>query len=230
VFTPKSVVSPGRSDVPLDHLTVRRRVQLGIPTALPITQHELEQDKYLANAFSSRNDLRFCLLRITPTFHEGRGGAIAEAYVEVKLESQGDAVTAPPKVWSMRPLAVAEKLNFSRNIKGSGGTNASGASVNIDTSFKKHEPFITAYGIQSSSAYWKFSKTHGHEIRGSHTLEMVVCLPKEHNAEALIEIYGITRRRKFGLVPIRGDMGTESCNMTLLADAIEQVPIMREHE
>jgi hypothetical protein len=206
-------------------LTVMRRVQLGVPTMLPITQSELESDKYLANAVAARKDLYFCLIRITPTFHEGNGGTIVQAFVEVKLKTRGRQAIYP-KVWSMNPEVVEEKGNRSRQLTGSGGPSPGRATLSFDSSYDKYEPFITAYGLQSSSAYWKFTKTRGREIRGSHTLEMVVCIPWGCAAEAIINIYALTRKRRFGLVPIRSNIDDDSCRITLPAETVEQVPVL----
>jgi len=201
--------------------TMPGRFQLGIPTTLPITTSELANDKNLANAVSSREDFNFCLIRITPTFHEGKGGTIVQAYVEVKLEVR-DKHGAPPKVWSMNPDIIEDKTNRSRQVGGSGGVKPAQASVGFDVSYERHEPFIIAYGLQSSSAYWKFTKTRGREIRGSHSLELIACIPSGYFAEAVIKIYGMTRKRRFGLVPILADADNESCRISLPSKIIAQ--------
>lgn len=205
--------------------TMHGRLELGVPTALPITPSELTSDKNLANAVSSREDFSFCLIRITPTFHEGQGGTIVQAYVEVKLEVRENH-GMPPKVWSMNPDSVEDKTNRSRQVAGSGGGGPAKASVGFDVSYDRYEPFIVAYGLQSSSAYWKFTKTRGREIRGSHSLELIACIPSGYFAEAIIQIYGMTRKRRFGLVPVLADVDNESCRISLPSNVIARMTVL----
>ena len=205
-----------------------RRVQLGMPTRLPITQRELDTVKHLANAISSDSDSQFCLLRITPTFHEGKGAVIAEAYVRVQLETRGQRPQEPPKVWWMQPGSVEDTLSRSRSVQGSGGVKPVQASVAFGTSYEKYEPLIVAYGLQCSAAYWKFTKTRGRDIRGSHELEMVVWLPEACRADALIEVYATERKRKFGFMSMHGDVGTDWCSITLSQDDVQHAQIPQE--
>jgi hypothetical protein len=205
--------------------TITRRVQLGSPTQLPVTQRELETVRYLASAASCSDGSRFCLLRITPTFHEGKGGVIEEGFVRVTLETPGQRLPESPKVWWMRPGNIEEATTRSRNIRGASNVAPIQAGVTFGTSYEKHDPFIVAYGLQCPTAYWKFTRTRGRDIRGSHELEMVIWIPGECETEALIEIHATARIRKFGMVPVRGNLDNDSYSIALLQKDIQHTQI-----
>ena len=211
---------------------VRRRIELGEPTPLPITQHEIETIPKLFNALANGDEWEFCVLRITPTFHDGEKYKLSEARVLVNLETPGRELPGDqqPKVWWMEPGSVVRKVHHSRSVQVNPGGSRLGGSLGLGADYDEDEPFILAYGTQCPSAYWKFMKTRGRSIMGSHELTMVVRLRRGHHVEALIEIDGTCLKRRFGVIRAPSDAGNDRRSITLSPNAIRQAKINYIHE
>ncbi len=225
---PTGRASDSGAEVPADgSQVVRRRIELGRPISLPISQREIETVPKLLNALTDDDHWDFCLLRITPTFHDGEKYSFTEARVLVNLETPGKRLPddQQPKVWWMEPGSVVRKIHHSRNVQVKPSGSHLGGGLGLSSDYDEDEPFILAYGTQCSSAYWKFMKTRGRSIRGSHELTMVVRLLRGYRVAALIEIDGKCLKRKFGIMRSRDDAGNDRRSITLSPNAIRQARI-----
>jgi DNA-binding helix-hairpin-helix protein with protein kinase domain len=216
--------SPGTEALPKGQQGLQRRIELGA-SRLRITHRDIETVPKLYNAMADGDEWDFCLLRVTPTFHDGTKYRFAEAYVWVRLETPGQSWPDDrrPIAWWMEPGSVVRKVHHSRNIQVSPNGPYVGGNVGLGSDYEEDEPFILAYGTQCPAAYWKFMKTRGRAIRGSHELTMVVRMPKGCHTQALIEMNGTVFKRRLGVLPTRSDAG--SCNVVLPPRAIREAKI-----
>lgn len=225
---PPATDSPTLEEVvpPREHV-VERKIELGRPTRLPITRSEIENIPELYNAVSDGDRWEFCLLRITPTFHDEKRYNFAEARARVTLETPGqewpDSET--PKAWWMEPGSVVGQVHRTRDFKLSSSALHVGPNLTFGSNYDKDEPFILAYNIQCPSAYWKFTRTRSRAIRGSHKLTMVVRMPKGCHTQAVIEISGtVVKHFRVG-ARRHNDVGDDPCRILLSEGGVKQAKI-----
>jgi hypothetical protein len=178
-------------------------------------------------AVSDGDRWEFCLLRITPTFHDEKKYNFAEARVRVTPETPGQAWpdSETPKAWWMEPGSVVGQVHRTRDFKLSSSALHVGPNLTFGSNYDKDEPFILAYNIQCPSAHWKFTRTRSRAIRGSHKLTMVVRMPKGCHAQAVIEISGtVVKHFRVG-ARRRNDVGDDPCRILLSESGVKQAKI-----
>jgi hypothetical protein len=227
--TTETSIWPGARACPVDgKAVVRAQIGLGSAQPLQVTDRELESVPCLRNALAAGRTHEFCMLLITPTFHDDDERFVfREASVTVSLEVSGNqrSGTAQPLVWWMDPDRDYSSVHLTRSAQFAPVIGRASLTLGTSTDYERDDDHIRAYGLKCREAYWKLTRTLGREITGSYQLLMVVQLPRKYKAEATIEVTATVERRRPRLRRGRGDIGGPMLRISLEPDGIWQKDI-----
>ena len=178
------------------------RLELGLPILKPLNAETVDEDT--RPFLQARPNSRFHLLTITTSFRHDKDFPFESAWVDITLQCPALGATEQPVAWSMRPHCEADAVPVTREItlnptlqlSAVGITvNASAGSIKNEIEIKRSDVSLEALNEGTDHPRWAFYNTDSRQIRGIHTLCLVIDLPANTQGTASIGMGATIRMR-----------------------------------
>jgi hypothetical protein len=178
------------------------RLALGLPILQPLNTETVDEDT--RPFLQARPNSRFYLLTTTVSFRPDKDLPFKSAWVDITLRCPAPDATEQPVAWSMDPHSVADAISVSRKIALSPSLKVSapgitlesaGPSMEEEITFDRHDVSLEALNEGTGHPRWDFYSTNSGQIRGVHTLCLVIDLPANKQGTASIEMGATIRMR-----------------------------------
>jgi hypothetical protein len=180
------------------------RLVVGEPILIPLNAQTVDADTM--PFLQARPDSRFHHLSLTVTFTPDDDLPLKSAWVNTSLTCGEPATAAEPIAWSMLPHSVADVVPVTRKVTLSPSLKLSVPGVTIDAStgltterqetFDRRDVSIEALYEATSHPQWSFYSTNSGQIRGIHTLCLVIDIPAAAHGTASIEMGATVRMHR----------------------------------
>lgn len=182
------------------------RLALGLPILKPLDTETVDEDTW--PFLRARPNSRFHLLITTVSFRPDNDRPFKSAWVDITLRCPAPHPSEQPVAWSMRPHSVADDIPVTRKITLNPSLKLSAAGITFDASAgsrdteittKRRDVSLEALNEGTGHPRWAFYSTDSGQIRGIHTLCLVIDLPANEQGTASIGMGATIRMPKIGI-------------------------------
>jgi hypothetical protein len=173
-----------------------------VPVRIGRAEWWFASDLFGPNWKPPQGDDTYLLVRLAYSLRPQEDNEVEEAHLEAKLSCPG--AVCEPVAFELFPREVTEeskrdvklKLEPSLKIKEVG---ASAGSVETTIHMDRVEPIVTAFGIGTSVAEWRFRKHKLHPLLGARTVYLILAYPSSAGRVQLaLDLKANVRVSRFG--------------------------------
>lgn len=175
-----------------------RRLTVAAPMIASVTPELLKDDPEGLVFLQSSHGFSFNIVSLAATFYGDERDPFEEVWLALTLRREDNLAEPAPIAWSMKPLHDGDVVETSSSLKFDPGFKFGIMEPTIGgeiaTKVSRHDPFLTAYGLQQSQPSWHFRRTEARNIEGSFRLYLVVKKPCECSTIGRVAVRATVRK------------------------------------